>query len=92
MIPESWVEQHGYSTHSLSHSTFYAKIPSGGSIPPHGDDAPNRKNTVLEGSGILTVAGESRRISKGDAYRFDSIAIHEVQNDGDCDLIILVEP
>jgi len=92
VIPESWKPNEGYSTHSLSHSVFYVKIPGGGLIPPHGDDVPNRKNTILCGSGVLTVSGEDRRICAGDVYRFDSMAIHSVRNDGDVDLIILVEP
>lgn len=63
----------------------YVVLYPGGYIPEH-NHVTVESYTVLEGSGVITVDGESQPISKGELVYIESGKNHSLHNTGDGDM------
>ena len=63
-------------------TTTLAVIPPGGAQRVH-SHAPEQVYFILEGSGLMTVGAETRRVGPGDCVFIPSGQPHGLQNDGD---------
>lgn len=63
----------------------YVVIYPGGSIPEH-EHVTVESYTILKGSGIMTVDGESQPIAEGELVYMESGKTHGLRNTGDTDM------
>lgn len=63
----------------------YVVIYPGGSIPEH-EHVTVESYTILKGSGIMTVDGESQPITEGELVYMESGKTHGLRNTGDTDM------
>jgi quercetin dioxygenase-like cupin family protein len=69
---------------------YYTEIPPGASIGYHKHRDDEEMYVILEGSGLMTVDGETREVKAGDAILNKPFGSHSLKNHTSRDLKLLV--
>jgi mannose-6-phosphate isomerase-like protein (cupin superfamily) len=65
-------------------------LPPGKAVTPHRHEVLEEVYYILSGSGVMTIGGESREVSAGDAIYIPKQHRHTLKNTGDEDMKILL--
>ena len=78
-------------------SILITRLPPGGTILPHTDQgawAPEFYNCkvhlTVSGQSLSTCDGETVRMLPGEAWTFDNLLVHSVENPGDVDRVVVI--
>ena len=86
-----WAQKRGFSACVLDGRRMFVKIPPGGSVHAHTDDAREKLHIVLRSAGALCRSGDEwYELKERGIYRMDPKIEHESANPGAEDRIHLV--